>query len=186
MTAEEIATWRKTHLPRTTDDVQKAEEEAKLALDVAPEAPPPAEENLMLPIGPPGSDEQRDYEMICKYVTPVEKPWVGGRPGWGELEVGRIDQWDLCRLPKPEPAPGGFNLTTAKMPTIPAATLIEATHRLERSLAVLERLGIIEPGRSTGSWRFFFGRSSGIGSCLEKDPQSAVASRKGPVSRSGR
>jgi hypothetical protein len=166
--------------------VQKATEGAKLAQDAASEAPPVEEENLVLQIGPPDSDEQIDYEMIRKYVTPVEKPWVGARPGWGELEVGRINQWELCRLPKPVEPPGGFNLTSNPMPTISAAERIEATHRLERSLAVLERLGIIEPGRSSGSWRFFFGRSSGIGSGLEKDPQSAVASRKSPMSGPGR
>jgi hypothetical protein len=171
----------------TTHDLMRAAEIARRE-EYAAESPPPAvEETVILQVGSAGSDTQIDYELMLDFAIPYEREraWPSARPGWGTLDPARIDPWRLCRRSKPVSL-FGHNLTTDREPQLEPGELLEATARLQRSLGELEALDVIVPGPSSGSWRVFYGRSTNVGSALEKDPQSAVASRKPPVSGPGR
>jgi hypothetical protein len=160
----------------------RAEETARREQDVA-EAPAPPAQNLILQVGPEGSDLQQDFELLLQYTMSYqcEKTLAASRPGWGSVQVSAINAWDLIRKPRPTPSFVGWNLTTNAMPTVPADEVVEATRRLERSISQLTDLEVLGPGRAPGTYAIFYGRSA-VGASLERDP-TPVAS--GPRSVAG-
>jgi hypothetical protein len=175
MSDEEIKKWRERNIPKDTAAIQKAEETAPREADLA-ETPPAPAENLILQVAPEGSDLQQDFELLLRYTVSYqgEKTLAGARPGWGTVQLASINAWDLCRKPRPTPSFIGWNLTVDPMPTVPTSELIEATRRLERSIAQLLELEVLGPGRCPGTHAIFYGRSA-VGGALEHDPRPGAS-----------
>src|SRR5215469_16340873 len=125
--AKAVTSSFKRLLNTTAQDLLRAEETARREQDVA-EAPAQPAENLILQVGPEGSDLQQDFELLLQYTMSYEreKALAASRPGWGSVQIALINRWDLVRKPRPTPSFLGWNLTTNVMPTVPADEVVEA------------------------------------------------------------